>query len=113
GFERRLRQRAGREAQACAAEPAADLLRTLAELERPDRVARRDVNRSVARDPRRPREARDLRAHGPGPAFYELGHPGLRAEALQLRADAVSEPFQAPPPRAATAPRAAPTHASR
>jgi hypothetical protein len=45
------------------------------------------MNRAVARDPRGPRVAGDRVADRRRPALDELGQPGLRAEARELRAD--------------------------
>src|SRR5439155_11506354 len=110
---RGLRQRPGSEADLRHTEGRGDLHGALAQLVGPHRIRRRDLNRAVLRDARRPRVARDRGPDGGRPAFNELCHPGLRTEPRQLGANLVSERIQAPPPpagrvRAATLQRASP-----
>jgi hypothetical protein len=84
----------------------------VAELEGPDRVRRRDVQRPVAGDARRPGVAGDARADNSRPALDELGEAALRAEAGKLAAQLVRQPVQGSPPPPAPAPPAARSDAS-
>ena len=67
------RQRSRCEPNLRHAESRSDLRTAMTELERPDRIGRRNMQRAVACDPRRPRVARDRLSGHLGPAVDEIG----------------------------------------
>jgi hypothetical protein len=76
------------------AEPGGDLSTAMAELERPDRIGGRDVQRAVARNSRGPGIACDRIAGYFGPPLDEIGEAGLRSEAGELAAELVRQLVQ-------------------
>src|SRR5580765_2247402 len=97
---RRLWEGARREAQTARRglaerlpQTASDLSLELLKLERPRRRGGVHVQRSVARDPCRPRVRRDRLADRPGPRGHNLGHRAGRAEAAELTPDLVADPI--------------------